>query len=555
MTRIASTLALALAATACNPTAPPPAVAFHQPGRILGATDIGPADPAEVIGLVLAVKLRQPEKLPVLMRAQGDHGSSLFKKFLTPAQYGDSFGASADDYQRLVDWAQASGLEIVSQSPSRSTLTVRGTTAVVEQAFGTHLRMYQDSRGTFRAPTGDLAGWPAISGLAGGIVGLDTAGEWRSHRVPSGPVPPPADPNRTNGGLDPIDLQTLYDAPPASAMPGLGQTVAILGTGFAPDPVQDVDGFIKKFKLNTINGTVRTQQYTQVFVGGPNRDNTNLGNNEYGENLLDIDMVLGMAPNASIVHVFTAQNGGGLFADGIEFVVNQLPNAHSVSLSFGSCERVSDSEVLTLNQLFQQAKSQGQQWFSASGDDGTDACRDGKGNNVLSVDWPSSSPYVLGVGGTTLNNLNVELGWGGSGGGESEIIVKPAFQIGVGPFPNDGVRDVPDIASVAGDPGVSTYAQGQVFPSQGTSAAAPTWAGLWALIDQTHGGTGISNGAEILYQLGEAQQAGGPAVFHDITSGGNQGTDTAGYTAGPGYDLVTGWGTPDIQALIANWPN
>ncbi len=542
--RIARTLPIALALAACGPTQPPPAVAFHQPGRIAGARDIGPADPNEIVDLVMAVKLRAPEQLPQLVRDMGDRRSAQFRKFLSPAAFAETFGATAEDYQRLADWARASGLEIVRPTPSRSTLTLRGTVAVVERAFGTHLRMFQDSRGTFRAPTSELTAWP--SALASGIVGLDTAAIWFSHRV----SPPPASPDRTNGGLDPVDLRNLYDSA-GIANPGLGQTVAILGTGFPPDPVTDVDGFIKHYKL-PIN---RVQQYTQVFVGGPNRDNDNLANNEYGENLLDIDMVFGNAPAASVVHVFTAQNGGGLFADGIEFVINQVPQAHSASLSFGSCERVADSEVLTLNQLFLQAKSEGQQWFSASGDDGTDACRDGSGNMVLSVDWPSSSPYVLGVGGTNVSLTNTETGWNGSGGGESEIIVKPAFQTGVGPFPNDGVRDVPDVASVAGDPGVSTFAQGQVFASQGTSAAAPLWAAVWAMIDQSQGGAGISNGAEMLYSIGQSQQAGAfaAAPFHDITTGNNAGPRTQGYSAGPGYDLVTGWGTPDVANLIAAW--
>jgi len=115
------------------------------------------------------------------------------------------------------------------------------------------------------------------------------------------------------------------------------------------------------------------------------------------------------------------------------------------------------------------------------------------------------------------------------------------------------VRYVPDVAALAGDAGVSTYAQGQVFPSQGTSAAAPVWASIWALIDQSQGGLGITNGAEHLYALGTQQAVAGPAVFHDIVTGGNAGPATQGYSAQAGYDLVTGWGTPDAAQLIANW--
>ncbi len=530
----------ALAAGCSNPAAP--VLPVHQPGRVIGAQDVGPVDGAEEVDLVLALKRRNPNLLTQAMHELADPNHTAAHHPYQPTAFGDSFGATPSDYNRVLQWCADNNLQVTRVVDSRTSITIHGTVAQVESAFGTHLRWYRDSRGTFRAPTADLTGWNGISDVVAGVVGLDTAGQWRSHRID-----PPPSPNRTNGSLDPVDLSTQYQVA-TSGLLGDGQTVAILGTGFNPDPQADVTGYINHYHLPVS----RTAQYNQVFLGGPNRDNTNLANNEYGENLLDIDMVFGLAPHASVVHVFTAQNGGGLFADGIVFIVNQVPNAHSVSVSYGTCERVAETEITTLNLLFQQAKMEGQQWFFSSGDDGTDGCRDGAGNQVLSVDWPSSSPYALGVGGTELDGA-VENAWGGAGGGESEIIAKPAFQEGVGPFPDDGRRQVPDIAALAGNPGVSTYAQGQIFGSEGTSASSPMWAAMWALIDESQGGGGITNGAEILYGLGKQQQAGGPAVFHDIVNGGNPGGGAQGYTAGPGYDLITGWGTPNVTALIANW--
>jgi kumamolisin len=198
--------------------------------------------------------------------------------------------------------------------------------------------------------------------------------------------------------------------------------------------------------------------------------------------------------------------------------------------------------------LLSQAKAEGQAWFTASGDDGTDGCQDGPGNDVLSVDWPSASPYVISVGGTQISG-GKEIAWAGSGGGQSEIVPKPAFQTGIGPYPNDGARDVPDVAALAGGPGVNTYSQGKIYASEGTSAAAPIWAGVWAVLDQAKGGTGFPMGTERLYQLGAAKST----AFHDIANGNSGNGTTPGYAAIAGYDLATGWGTPNLPQLIGSW--
>jgi kumamolisin len=156
----------------------------------------------------------------------------------------------------------------------------------------------------------------------------------------------------------------------------------------------------------------------------------------------------------------------------------------------------------------------------------------------------------MAVGGTDLAG-SVEEAWADGGGGESEINVKPAYQLGVGPYPNDGVRDVPDIAALAGNPGVQTFAGGRVGAAAGTSAAAPQWAAAWAILNQSVKARfpdGIQNAHVRLYQLGQAGLG-----MNDITTGtivnGSQGT----FPAGPGYDLATGWGTPNVLSLTGNW--
>src|SRR6185369_11348168 len=148
-----------------------------------------------------------------------------------------------------------------------------------------------------------------------------------------------------------------------------------------------------------------------------------------------------------------------LFTDGISYIVNQHPEAHAVSVSYGSCERGVAQEAAVINTLFEQALAEGQTWFFASGDTGTDACRDGSGNKHLDAGWPGSSPFAVGVGGTMIGTGGVEVTWnenatggGAGGGGPSEIFSKPAYQ--QGKTPADGARDTPDLSAIAGGGGV-----------------------------------------------------------------------------------------------------
>jgi kumamolisin len=507
-------------------------VVSHRPARVQTAVEVGSVAADEPIDLVLSLRRHATVELKTFLRARA--GASL-----TPREFADRYGATPDEYQRVLDWAATRHLNVVRTTPSRTTVSLVAAAADAAAAFHTRLAIYEDRRGTFRAPAVEVRFDPEVADLIEAVVGLDDVGRWN----PKLKAPPAPSPNAANAAQTPSDLAKLYQVDQVTFR-GEGETVAILGTGFGPGLTTDIDPFIKQFSLPT----KRTAQYTQVLLGGANRDSKELANVEYGENVLDIDMVFGLAPLSNVVQVITATNTPGLFNDGIVFIINQVPQAHAVSVSYGTCERVADSEMVGLNHLFQQAKAQGQQWFIASGDDGSEACSDQTMGAVLSVDWPSASPFVLGVGGTELQSNGTEVAWDGSGGGQSEINEKPDFQIGIGPYPNDGVRDVPDVASLAGNPGVVTVVQGRKIPSAGTSAAAPMWASMWSLVDQSQGGGGIRNAAERLYQLGAA----GKGAFHDIVVGVNN-VNTVGYKALPGYDLATGWGSPNVLELTRQW--
>ena len=531
--------ALGLVAAGCSAPAPP--LPSQVPPRVAAATAIGRVDAEAPIDFVLALQLRDPDGLAALLRDQATPGSGRYRQFLTPAAFADAFAPTSADYARVVTALRARGLQ-VSESPSRTSVSVHGRAAEVEKAVGITLDRWIDQVGAFYAPSTEPRYPAEIQAFTAGAAGLDDAGGWWSHRMPI--------PAGASGSYEPADLIKQYDSNGAGVGLGDGETVAILGSGFPPT-VADVDGYVQKFAL-PVN---RAAQYSQVFVGGPNRDPNGLAQNEYTENLLDVDMVLALAPHANVVHVFTATNGPGLFSDGIVYIVNHVAQAHQVSVSFGTCERGAAGEVLVMNQLFAQAKAEGQQWFFASGDSGTDGCRDGRGNKVLSIGWPASSPYVLSVGGTEIVATSEEA-WFGGGGGQSEIIDKPAFQKPQpgdtrARTPGDGVRDQPDIAALAGSPGVAIYGQGQLIPGvQGTSAATPMWAAVWALLDEAKGShLGFSDGAERLYRVGASAGSG----LRDITVGNNGNGSTPGYNATVGYDLATGWGVPDVAKLVTQW--
>lgn len=506
--------------------------------RVLNAVDRGPVPADMLFDLVVGVRMRNVDRLPLVHKLLAENNDAL-----SPDDFGERFGATPAAYAQLVSWLRAQGLEVVRLSPSRTTVTVRGNAEALNQAFGVQMHNFADRNGVFTASLTPIAAANEALRDLTGVIGIDNSVHWATHLVlpPKDPVPNANSPSQTA-----TNLQTRYNSN-AISQPGMGQTVAILSTN-SPTKTSDLNGYLSQDHPSSVTALAQGQ-YSQVFVGGPLRDAAD--SNAYVENVLDPEMVLAMAPYAKIVQVFTATNGGGLFADGIAYIVNQLSDAHVVTVSWGTCERGSASEMPILNALFAQARAEGQQWFFASGDNGSDGCRDGAGNTILSAGWPASSPYVVGVGGTTATTTGTgEVAWSGSGGGVSESLDKPAFQMGA--TPNDSSRDEPDVAAIGGGNGVEIYSGG-VNAVLGTSAATPIWAGAYAVLLQQKApaGKGFTNALEQIYTLAKANHG-----FHDITSGtqvGPSGTGTGGYSAATGYDLVTGWGGPNVADLIANW--
>jgi kumamolisin len=329
---------------------------------------------------------------------------------------------------------------------------------------------------------------------------------------------------------------------------GTGEKIAILIDTFPVD--SDLQGF---WKANNLN--VNLSQIEEINV-----KNVQLPGQE-GEETLDVEWASGIAPGAG-VRVYASSSLQFVDIDeALDAIIADLPDQpalHQLSISLGLGETFwggPQGEVATQHQKFLQLAAVGVNVFVSSGDAGSHP--DGTGHNSsgpLQAEYEASDSAVIGIGGTSLTldssgGVADEPGWPGSGGGISIFFDRPVWQTGIG-VPSGDKRLVPDVSLVA-DPntGALIFYQGQVQQFGGTSWSAPTWAGFCALLNSARTKAnkqplGFLN--PLIYPLL------GTSSFRDITSGSNG--PNLEYDAGPGYDLVTGIGVPNVQALSGALP-
>jgi subtilase family serine protease len=321
---------------------------------------------------------------------------------------------------------------------------------------------------------------------------------------------------------------------------GAGQTIVIAGAYAWRDT--DNTAFNNQWGLPQLpTGSA------QICTGPSGSSGCTFSSQNSLEIALDVEYAHGTAPAARILNYMAASTSNADFTAMYNRIVTDNPG-HVVSTSWGACEvGVSAATQQTDDNIFANANAIGQSWFAASGDSGSRDC-----SNVLGVDNPANSPHVMGVGGTTpkcssgmtatspgCGGYGSESAWSGSGGGVSQVFARPAFQTGCG-VPAGPQRLVPDVALEANtSPGNYVAQNGSWWIVGGTSDAAPQWTGLAAQLVQQHGGA-LGNPGALLY--GRC----GTAALHDVTSGSN-----GDYSAGVGYDMVTGLGSFDARNLLA----
>lgn len=590
--------------------------------------DQGALDPSQRIQHVVIAFSRSPSQqaaLEQLLADQQNTASPRFHQWLTPEQFAAQFGLSDSDIAKVKDWLTLQGFTIDEVSRGHSYIAFSGPAGAINSAFQTELHQFNVNGEVHFANATPVAIPSALSGVVAGVRSLNDfkpKPHVNSRRVKpdfTSSVPP-----NFNKFLAPDDFATIYNlnALYAAGIDGTGQKLAVVGQ------TDIVMNDIATFR-SVSNLPVNPPQVVTV----PGTTDPGVVSGDVNEASLDLEWAGAVARKATIIYV----NSSDVFTSLYYAINNNV--APVISISYGLCEsdEVSSGLLSSDETMLQQANVQGQTVVGPSGDNGAGDCDFSSNPNVvvttavrgLAVDYPASSQYVTGVGGTTFseapgvtywnmtndasqgsalfyipevawNDTSSTAGLAATGGGASTQFSKPTWQTGPG-VPSDGVRDVPDVSFAAspGHDGFITCVQGDCQicittdancasatspgyrlsdPGQsdnltldvagGTSAGVPTFAGVVALLNQ-QAGSAQGNVNAKLYAL--ASGASGSYIFHDVTSGTNvvpcqPGTPTSGpasiqcpgsgsfgYTAGPGYDQVTGLGSVDVSNLVSNW--
>ncbi|MDQ1424361.1 MAG: kumamolisin [Acidimicrobiaceae bacterium] len=455
-------------------------------------------------------------------------------------------GAPADAVSAVRSFAAEHGLTVDRVDEAARTVTLSGTVAAMNGAFGVSLGRFASAAGgdSYRGRTGEIQMPTSLVDAVQVVLGLDDRPAAQPHfQIRPQPIAGgDVDLRAAGGTFAPTELAAIYDFPPKTT--GRGQTIAIveLGGGFRPADLTTYFGHLG----------VKKPSVTAVSVDGAKNAPVGDPNSADGEVVLDIEVAGAVAPGAKIA-VYFAPNTTRGFYDGIAAAIHDTKRKPSViSISWGQAEAGwTPAAMDAYDQLFADAAALGITVLAAAGDAGsTDGATDGKAH----VDFPASSPHVVGCGGTNLvangSAIVSETVWNANptrsatGGGVSDHFAVPTYQSGihVPPSANPGKhngRGVPDVAGVA-DPrtGYAVHVDGHDLVFGGTSAVAPLWAGLVARLNQ-----------QLKRRVGGLHNplygGAGAKACHDITNG-----DNGQYHAASGWDPCTGWGSPRGKALL-----
>ena len=579
--------------------------------------DLGRADGGRLMqGVTLAFhpSAAQQKDLDNFLAELGDPSSPNYHKYITPRQFGQRFGMSSNDLNKVISWLQSEGFTNIKVANGRNQVSFDATVVQVESTFNVEMHHYLVDGVVHLANAGEPSVPSALSGAALSVSGLHTfaprprlKAEQRFTSYISG-----------NHFLTPADFATIYNLNSlySARIDGSGQKIAVVGQSQVNQT--DINNFRSASGLpaNTVTMTLVPSTSTPAKCAG-----------DEDESDLDLEWSGGVAKNATIIFLYAGLNTGDTCTgsransvwNALQYAVDNNV-APFISTSYGACESANGQAFAQQVQGWaQQGQTQGQTIVGPSGDTGAADCEATTSTSAttgLAVDMPASIPEVTGVGGTefsadsptsTTNNppggnppywaaagattdtvssaleYIPEAAWnettpGGSlsasGGGASLYFAKPTWQAVAG-VPNDQKRDVPDVAvsAAAGhDPylictedttivpngqctaGFRDGAGGNLGAIGGTSAAAPTFAAILALVNQSLGNTppkGLAPVNRRLYQLASSYAS----AFNDVTTGGNKvpcttastdcpsGTTQIGFTAGTGYDQVTGLGS------------
>ncbi|WP_233885884.1 S53 family peptidase [Paraburkholderia flagellata] len=521
-----------------------------------GAQCVGACDPAERFKIVLILRRQASAEFHALVDRLTANDPAA--KPVSREDYERRFGASAADIKRVEQFASAHGLTVDQTDALARRVVLSGTVQQYNAAFGIDLQRFEHQVGKtthhFHQPSGPLHLPQDMHEVVTAVVGLDNRAKAQPHfrivptnlanalasdaqtaaEAPGAPIRPPIRAARAvTRSFTPLQLADLYSFP---AGDGSGQCIAIIEMGGGYDTA-DLSAYFKELGVSAPRvEDVSVDQATNAPTGDPNGPDA--------EVTLDVEIAGALAPGA-LIAVYFAPNSEAGFVDAVSAALHDSQRKPSViSISWGAPESAWSQQTLgALNDAMQTAVALGVTVCAASGDSGSS---DGVGDGADHVDFPASSPYALGCGGTHITASNGRISqesvWndgadGATGGGVSATFALPDWQKGLRVVRGSGGagalvrRGVPDVAADA-DPatGYEVRVAGADTVVGGTSAVAPLWAALIARINAARGTpVGFAN-AKLYAQ---------PSAFNDVTSGSN-----GDFSAAPGWDACTGLGTP-----------
>jgi len=589
--------------------------------------------PMQRMLLVLKRSPDQESALRKLLDDQQDKASPNHHKWLTPEQYGAQFGPTDSDLQTITAWLQSHGFQVgttkgrtvLEFSGTAGQVQEAFHTTIHKYVVGAqqHWANANDPQ-IPTALTGAVAGVLTLHNFI-----KKPAIHFSEEKVPAKFVKgkkrqvtfPPQNGQPAINALAPEDYAVIYNINPvyASNNLGTGITIGVVGRSDLFSDGQDVQNFLEEIGYgNGIFGLWNVG----IILNGP--DPGDLGGGEEAEATLDTTWSNAIAPGATVDLVVSATTNTTDGVDLSEAYIIENNLADIMTESFGSCELyATDAQLQGQSAMAEQAAAQGITYFVSTGDSGAEGCDDPNfppATNPISVNYLASTAFNVAVGGTMFNengdpskywastapisetalsyipedvwnesSLSNGL-WSSSGGasagniqsgvGTTLGVPKPYWQSGLSSIPDDGVRDLPDVSLTAAghDPyllcledSCVTNSQGELFVYfvSGTSASAPSFAGIMALIDQAASGQRQGLASYILYRLAATQSAYpsqcdgsnsstpplSTCVFNDVTVGNNVVVGEIGsdYQAGSGYDMTTGLGSVNVANLVSDW--
>jgi subtilase family serine protease len=479
---------------------------------------------AQHLSLAISLPLRNESGLRDLVQQIYDPYSPSYRRYLSVAEFTERFGPTQNDYDAAVRFARANGLNVVDIASNRLVLDLEGPVTNIENAFHIALNMYQHptENRTFYSPDREPSLDLDIPVLH--ISGLDNFTLPQSHMVRSAQKTiSKATGSGPGGQFIGSDMRAAYYG--SGALNGKGQSVGLFE--YAGYEISDVKLFFSTVK-QALRVPVRGVSLNGISLRCP------AASCDDGEQVLDIEMAISMAPALKQVVVYVGSNDVSIFN---RMATDNTSKQLSCSWGWADDETSIDPILLAF-------AAQGQTLFVATGDNGS--------ASAASYVWPSDDPLVVAVGGTDITTKTAggawksETGWNGSAGMPSKNGVPiPTYQqlSGVVTSTNHAsrkLRNIPDVAAEANTNQFSCYDGACYGGNGGTSYAAPLWAGFLALVNQQ----AVAQGKEPVGFINPAVYATGTGTsytsdFHDPKSGSN-----GKYSAVKGYDLVTGWGSP-----------